>query len=109
MSQDASSLLIVDDRLRYVLYGICVSLDISISAQQIERVFTHCHEGDSSERSYVFHESRRAEVLGRSDAYEPETVCLKVRAKGFNQASLERLVSLAEHASFARQDLREAT
>ena len=100
MPQETRELLIIDNTLRYVLYGVCVVLDIDMRAGEIERLFTASAAGDATSRSYEFHRSSRVSVLGRVDEHEPESVWLSVAAPKFNQANLKRIVETARHASF---------
>lgn len=109
MSPEANELLIIDDTLRYVLYGVSVVLGIDMRASEIERLFAASASGDSSAQSYEFHRSPRVVVTGRVDEHEPESVWLAVAAPKFDQSELKRLVEAARHASFGLAAARRAT
>jgi hypothetical protein len=83
MSPEATELLIIDDTLRYVLYGVSVVLGIDMRASEIERLFVSSASDDSTAQNYEFHRSPRVLVSGRVDAYEPESVWLCVAAPNF--------------------------
>ena len=109
MSPEATELLIIDDTLRYVLYGVSVVLGVDLRASEIERLFAASEEGDSTAQAYEFHGSARVRVTARVDEYEPESVWLSVVAPKFDQAELHRLVEAARHASFGLATKRRAT
>ena len=100
MSSEATVLVIVDEALRFVLYGVSVLLDVELRASEIERLFANSASGLSSKKDYEFHRSPRVLVTGRVDEYEPESVWLSVVAPRLDQAKLERLVEASKHASF---------
>ena len=52
MSPEATEVLIIDDTLRYVLYGVSVVLGIDMRASEIERLFAASASGDSTAQSY---------------------------------------------------------
>lgn len=109
MRPETTELLIVDDTLRYVLYGVSVVLGIDMRASEIERLFAASASGDSSAHSYEFHRSPSVLVTGRVDEHEPESVWLSVAARKFDQFELKRLVEAARHASFGLAAVRRAT
>jgi hypothetical protein len=109
MSPEATELLIIDDTLRYVLYGVSVVLGIDMRASEIERLFAASASGESTAQSYEFHRSPRVLIAGRVDEYEPESVRLSVAAPKFDQAELKRLVEAARHSSFGLAAVRRAT
>lgn len=100
MPSNPVALLTIDSRLRFVLYGISITLDIQLHASEIERVFTASKLNDSKEQHYDFHRTTRAIVTGRVEEYEPESVWISVEAKKFSQSQLDRLVEATNHASF---------
>lgn len=106
MRKPATILLPIDDALRFVLYGISVTLEIDLAASQIEQMFTASTRSAAREQMFEFHRSPRAIVSGRIEDYEPETVWLTVQARRFDEASLKRLVDAARHASFGMPWLR---
>lgn len=109
MSYQATELLIIDDTLRYVLYGVSVVLGIDMRSSEIERLFAAKDSGDGTARTYDFHRSPRVVVTGCVDEYEPESVWLSVSAPNFDQSELQRLREAAHHASFGLAAKRRAT
>lgn len=100
MSHEVTELLVIDNKLRFVLYGISILLGINMRAVEIERLFEGAASSDSRAQSYEFHRSPRVSVTGLVDEHEPETVWLSVAAPKFDQAELKRLIEAAEHVSF---------
>jgi hypothetical protein len=109
MLREATALLVIDDVLRFVLYGVSVVLTVDLKASEIERLYTNSASGDRREQTYEFHRSPRVLVTGRVDEYEPESVWLSVAGPKFDQATLDRLVEAAKHASFGFAAARRAT
>lgn len=108
MSHKVTELMIVDDTLRYVLYGLSVVLRIDLRASEIERLFRASDSGERTAQSYEFHSSPSVSVQGRVDEYEPESVWLSVAARGFYEVDLKRLIEAARHASFGLRANRPA-
>ena len=109
MTREVTEILNINDTLRYVLYGVSVTLDIGLRASEIERLFAASASGNSCSQSYEFHCSPCVRVTGRVEEYEPESLWLTVSARNFDQTALKRLVEAAKHASFGQASTREAT
>src|SRR5438477_9646116 len=105
----ATVLTTIDEALRFVLYGVSVLLDVDLRASEIERLFEASKAGGSLAQAYEFHRSPHVLITGRVDEYEPETVWISVKSKKFDQATLDRLVNAAKHASFGQRPGRRPT
>ncbi len=99
----ASELVIVDEALRFVLFGLQCALGVQFSGRECERVFTDSHEDPVSAKSYTFHDSPRLTVTGQVEEYEPETIILTVSGKAID------LADLVQQAKYEANRMRKAS
>lgn len=80
MAEVARTLVPIDLRLRFALFGLECALGVPFSGAECERVFEESTSDSISAKSYVFFESATLSVFGRVDEYEPETIWIEVSA-----------------------------
>lgn len=73
-----TELLDIAEQLRTCLSKLELLLDVQFDSSEIERVFSDSIADQTSQKQYCFFESRRMQVKGAVDDYEPETIWLSV-------------------------------
>jgi hypothetical protein len=79
VNEDAKQLVSIDLELRFVLFGLQVALGVVFPTREMERVFSDALDDQASPKEYHFHDSARVSLTGSVDAYEPETIWLRLR------------------------------
>lgn len=96
MKQEAEEFVIIDLKLRFVLFGLQLVLGAPFSVSEIERVFSDARADHVSAKEYSFYASASITLTGTLDAYEPESVCLRLRHR--DAASiLSRVIEAADY------------
>ena len=89
-----SESVIIDETLRFVLFGLQCTLGVQFSGMVCESVFSDSQNNQVNAKSYIFHESRNLIVKGQVEEYEPEIIILTVSGREIN---LSELVELARY------------
>lgn len=92
MAEVAREFVLIDDRLRFVFFGLECALDVMLYPQETERVFRNCRDDQVSAKGYSFYESRRLRVLGQVDEYEHETLILQIEGHHDGERLLQRVI-----------------
>ena len=95
MREFGEGAILIDERLRFVFFGLECALGVTLYPLETERVFRDARENQVSLKEYVFHESRGLRVIGRVHEYEPETLLLSVVGRGA-KVLLPRIIEGAE-------------
>src|SRR5690348_7923701 len=96
MAEVAEELMLIDLRLRFVLFGLECVLGVTFAGDECERVFRDKAEDQVSAKRYIFFESSRLAVTGRVAEYEPESVWVQLRGVHGGGELLQRVVEGAE-------------
>lgn len=109
MKTEVEAIIPIDLRLRFVLYGIECIFGIEMSSCEANRVFEESRVDHVNARDYVFFERSELSISGRVDAYEPETLRLKIETSGNRSIDLPGMVEKSEYhvhrfRSFERED-----
>lgn len=62
------------------------------SATEIDRVFKDAEEDQVSPKSYFFYDSKKLQVTGTVDHYEPETIWIRIRGPSSKEKAFLRLI-----------------
>lgn len=98
MPKNAEELVSIDMQLRYALFGLECALGVSFSGTEWERVFRDAELDQVSVKEYLFFESSSLTVTGRVDAYEPESIWLRIEGSQNHTEVLQRVVDGAKYA-----------
>ena len=109
MKIEVEAIIPIDLRLRFVLYGIECIFGIEMSGREANRVFEESRDDQVHARDYVFFERSDLSISGRVDAYEPETIRLKIETSRNLSIDLPGMVEKSEYhvhrfRSFERED-----
>jgi hypothetical protein len=97
MADVAQTLLPIDLRLRFALFGLECALGVPFSGAECERVFQDAESDSAPAGSYTFFQSAHLSVTGRVEDYEPETIWVEIRgARGDVSELLARVSEGAE-------------
>lgn len=96
MNEDAQAFVPIDIELRFVLFGLQAALGAAFSTREIERVFSDALADQISPKEYRFHNSASATLTGSVDAYEPETILLRLHHCDASSL-LPRITEAAHH------------
>lgn len=99
MKTFAEELLGIDMQLRYALFGLECSLGVSFSGTEWERVFRDAELDRVSAKQYLFFESPLLKVAGQVDAYEPESIWLRIEGRQNHTELLQRVIEGAKDAA----------
>lgn len=99
---NVSAPIVIDDALRFVLFGLQCACGVEFSGRECERVFSDSRDNQVSAKSYVFFDSARLCVTGTVEEYEPETLILTVRGKQID------LLNLIERARYEVARMKKA-
>lgn len=109
MAEITEAQLPFDLQLRFALFGLKCALGVTLAAPEIERAFRESDEDPVSAKEYLFHQSRHLVVSGRVDAYEPETIRLRVQGKRGVGELLRRVVEGAEYQVVRLRSFKESS
>jgi hypothetical protein len=97
---DAEELIIIDLKLRFVFFGLQLVLEVPFSVSEMERVFSDARDNQASSKEYSFYESPGTKITGTVDAYESDSIHLRLRHK--NATSILSRVIEAAHYEIIR-------
>lgn len=101
---ESRSLLVIDDRLRFVLFGIQSAVGRWFPGKVIEQIFRDSANDQVSQKSYVLFDSPDLQVFGAVEEHEPESVWITVRSGRLDQGLLDQIV---ENAGFEVYRIRK--
>ena len=94
----------IDERLRFLLFGLEVTLGISLNAFEFERVFEDSVTDQVSTKHYSLYSSPGLLISADVEEYEPDSVWLKIEGiPGLEERLSELCDNAARHARFLRQ------
>lgn len=99
MPKNAEELVSIDMQLRYALFGLECALGVSFSGTEWERVFRDAELDQVSGKEYLFFESSSLTVTGRVDAYESESIWLRIEGRQSHTELLQRVIEGAKYAA----------
>ena len=91
---------IIDERLRFIFFGLQSILGITFSGKTIEEIFSNSEDNQVSEKKYVLVESKKHKIYCFVEGYEPETIILYVDSKSIDQTRLDFIVENSEYEFF---------
>lgn len=95
--------VLINSKLRLVLFGIQCVLDIEIDPKDIDKVFRDSEEDATSAKRYTFWEDGKTNFYGEVEDYEPETIILNIISKKITSEELKRIISRAEYEVYNTQ------
>ena len=101
--KSVSILVSIDERLRFTLFGLRCVLDVNLSGEQIEQIYSDAQADQVSAKLYVLYSNHSVRVVVRVDVYEPETAHIEVQSKIVSQERLERIYEDAQYEVFCRE------
>ncbi len=96
MKQEQESIVPIGLTFRFVLFGLDCILGIETSGRETNRVFRDCLEDQFNSRSYVFFEGNDLVISGVVDAYEPESIRVRVTTNRKRSIDLGPILEMAE-------------
>jgi hypothetical protein len=99
LPKNAEELVSIDMQLRYALFGLECALGVSFSGTEWERVFRDAELDQVSVKEYLFFESSSLTVTGRVDAYESESIWLRIEGRQNHTELLQRVIEGAKYAA----------
>lgn len=96
--------MIIDDSLRFFLFGLQCLLGVTFSGSLCDKVFQDSREDSVSEKAYSLHQGRRLKVTAWVEDYEPETIWIKVVGKAVD---LDSLAKAAGYESFRMRQFND--
>jgi hypothetical protein len=92
----AEQLVGIDSCLRFALFGLECALNVSFAGPECEKVFVDASADHVSAKHYTFFKSSDLTVTGRVDAYEPESIWIRIQSHSGINELLRRVVNGAE-------------
>ncbi len=89
--------LSIDDRLRFVLFGLECTLNVEFNPAEVERLFDATEQDAAPNGEYVFWQGRNISVTGKVEQYEPYDVFLRVESR---RLFTPTLLEIAERAKY---------
>lgn len=101
----AEEYITISLELRFVLFGLQAALNTNFKASEVEKVFQDAETDHVSEKNYIFSDSPSAKVTGIVEAYEPETIILRLEHK----TAQELLKRITENARYEITRINQST
>ncbi len=104
----AEEVLVIDNRLRYTLFGLECALGISFSTAECERVFHDATCDQVFAKNYVFFASSKHAVTGRVDEYEPDSIWIQLKGIPGSAELLRRVIDGAKFLDLHLRQVRSS-
>jgi hypothetical protein len=100
--------LLIDDTLRFALFGLECALNVEFNPAAVETVFADAYSNQRSPKEYTFWSASTLRVTGQVDDYEPETLWLQVESTKEILPPLQLIIERAKYQALRMRRSSEA-